>query len=86
MIEYYGAQIKANYKHIYFEMEPLKEGKKTTFFFIRSNNTLGSLLGSICWHGHWRQYVMETLDNMIFNNQCLRDIAEFIDNINRPHK
>ena len=33
-------------------------------------------LGTIAWHGPWRQYVFEPKPNTIWSAGCLRDVEE----------
>jgi hypothetical protein len=49
--------------------------------------------GEICgvaWHGPWRQYVTvhgaAYADDTIFNNACHRDLATFLEQLNREQK
>lgn len=39
----------------------------------------GMVLGMIRWFGRWRGYVFEPDHGTVFNQECLRDIALFID-------
>ena len=49
-------------------------------------NTSDQFLGKIAWFGSWRQYVYESEDGIIYNDQCLRDIADVCTNLNDEHK
>ena len=48
------------------------------------------ILGSVFWYGAWRRYVfgptMDHLEGVIFEQQCLRDIAAFVEARTRDHK
>jgi len=67
------------YKHIHF----VKVGEKprTSAWEIRNNKT-GSVIGEISWYATWRQYCTMPKGGTVFNNQCLRDIAGFLDKLN----
>lgn len=41
----------------------------------------GQLLGIIKWFGRWRQYTFFPQPVTVFNRECLRDIANFIDSV-----
>lgn len=40
-------------------------------------------LGEIVFHHGWKQYVFEPISNTIFNDECLRDITDFIQGKNQ---
>ena len=37
------------------------------------------LLGRIAWFGRWRKYVFEPAANTIYEERCMRDISQFIE-------
>lgn len=43
-------------------------------------------LGQIRWFGRWRQYAFFTDGEMIFERQCLRDIADFCEAKTKEHR
>jgi hypothetical protein len=57
---------------------------KTEIWFIR--NVEGRELGNITWHCGWRKYVFESFENNCYEEQCLRDIATFLENLTKKHK
>lgn len=57
---------------------------KTKRFAVQ--NKSDQILGFIRWHGPWRQYVFFTLDETLFNPDCLREIAGFLEKITGDHK
>ena len=62
--------------------------QKPKTFVIDVRNTSNEFLGSIRWHGPWRQYTFN-IDNgpaLIFNNECLQDIANVLTCLNDEHK
>ena len=71
--------MKTKYKHIQFEKAPPGLG----WIWSCYNNKTNELLGDIDYYKSWRQYVIEFQSGCVFNNQCLRDIADFLDQINK---
>lgn len=80
-------------------MEPVlyKETKWLNFFIVDKKpktlvvdviNKKEEWLGTISWHGPWRQYVYKTpADSMItLNHTCLVDIAIVVNKLNIEHK
>lgn len=45
-----------------------------------------AILGGIVWYGPWRKYVMEPNYNTVWEQDCLRDVAAFIEEQTRLHK
>lgn len=61
--------------------------KKPKTIQMTVTNKKGHILGTIRWHGNWRQYVYETFeDEIIYNHQCLKDIAGVLDSLNDLHR
>lgn len=44
------------------------------------NNKSNDMLGEIYYYPPWRQYVVGFFEGCIFNNTCLRDIIDFMEN------
>lgn len=44
------------------------------------NNKSGDQLGTLSFYKPWKQYVMSAREYCVFNNSCLRDLLDFIDN------
>lgn len=64
----------------YFTMErvPTKKKRKTSVWLCTNHD--GTLLGRVTWYAPWRRYVFDVVEEgLIFDTQCLRDIADFID-------
>ena len=47
------------------------------YYEIR-NNKSNALLGTIDFYDNWNQYVLNTIDGIVFNKSCLLDIINFI--------
>jgi hypothetical protein len=86
------SNLKTEYKYIYFEERP-NPGKKTKRFTCYNLKSAGEL-GTIRWESRWRQYVFEVpvadpCDSawwVYFSRGCLRDIADFIDQLMEERK
>ena len=44
------------------------------------NNRSGDQLGIISYYKQWKQYVFSSREECVFNNSCLRDVLDFIEN------
>jgi hypothetical protein len=44
------------------------------------NNKGGEQLGILSWYKPWRQYVFSSQAECVFNNSCLRDVLDFMEN------
>ena len=44
------------------------------------------LLGELAWLGRWRTYCFFPLQSTVFEQQCLRDIAEFCEERSQEHR
>ena len=66
--------------------------KKTHVWWVVTNTWSGSryktsiLLGKIKWHTGWRRYAFYPEKDTVFEQVCLRDIAEFIDDMMKEKK
>ena len=54
---------------------------KTGRYDVMAKRYPGMCLGEIRWFGRWRQYTFFPYPDSVFNNECLRDIAEFLDEL-----
>ena len=68
--------MKTRYKYIHFD-ESI-EGS----WYCYNNKTEGDL-GCATYYESWKQWVMEFDEGCVFNNQCLRDIIDFLDQLNK---
>ncbi len=57
---------------------------KTSIWYV--NNKDGTPLGYIMWHGPWRKYCFAPRDKTIYEQDCLRDIANFCEQKSHAHK
>lgn len=49
-------------------------------------NIRGHLLGIIQWCSPWRQYTFEPCFPTIFEEDCLREIAQFVEDRTKEHR
>lgn len=71
---------KTNYKFIGFK--EINKSDKWICYNIKANTTLGL----VEYYLPWDQYIIEFEQGTIFNNQCLKDIANFLTQINKKYK
>jgi hypothetical protein len=46
----------------------------------------GALLGHVSWYSGWRKYVFAPNVNTVFEQDCLRDLADFCERVTKEHK
>jgi len=69
----------------YLEFRPLPIYGKTDIYSVDARSS-GSSLGRIQWYGPWRQYCFFPALDCVFNNMCLKDIAEFCSEVTAQHR
>lgn len=67
-------------KWIEFVEVTTNKDKKTKQFNV-INRESRIFLGTVKWFGNWRQYSFFPQPNMVFERQCLMDIAHFINQL-----
>jgi hypothetical protein len=75
--------MNTKYQYIRF-LEEHTTGKTSKWSCL--NNKSDDCLGMVRWDGGWRQYVFWPEDCCMFSNGCLRDIADFLDQLNAKQK
>ncbi len=45
------------------------------------NNKGSEQLAILSWYKPWKQYVFSSKDDCVFNNSCLRDVLDFMEQI-----
>ena len=68
----------------FYDTGVLSEGAKTHKYEVKSRLN-GTLLGYVKWLNQWRRYCFYPID-AVFEETCLRDIAEFIEQRTMIHK
>lgn len=69
--------------HIYFRnlghMNPSRGYQRKTNIYEVYAKGDNFLLGRIAWYSRWRKYVFEPSANTIYEETCMREIAQFIE-------
>jgi len=60
--------------------------KKVTKVWRVDNKYGDGLLGHVAWFGRWRKYAFYTVPERVFEEVCLREIAEFCERKTKEHK
>ena len=69
--------LKTEGKYIDFRLHGISPSGKTKTWKVQNRETL-EILGTIEWFGRWRKYTFAPKPDMVFEETCLRDISEFI--------
>lgn len=64
---------------------PVSVGAKTRQFSVNSRSNR-SLIGYVKWWGNWRKYVFFPLNSTLFDDKCMRQIAQFCEEATTAHK
>lgn len=73
--------MKTQYKYIEFTPSVITDGS-----WMCANRKGGSILGEIAWYAPWRTYVCQFESDCVFSVDCLRDIADFLSQLNAGKK
>lgn len=77
-------------KWLEFSKAGTSESGKTIVWWLYSskedNIHTGLHLGEIRWRGAWRKYAFFPEPDTVFEQDCLRDIAQFCEDKTREHK
>lgn len=66
--------------------EEAKRDRVTSRWTVISLSDSGLLLGLVAWFPQWRKYAFYPLPHVVFEQVCLREIAEFIESSTAAHK
>lgn len=69
----------------FIEAPPRPSVKKTKIWNV-ANKDEESHLGQIKWYGRWRKYAFFPAYDTIFEEECLRDISFFCEQVTREHR
>lgn len=58
---------------------------KTQIYTVHNSDS-GTLLGEVRWHGPWRKYTFVPAAFTVFEEDCLRDIADFCQDQTIAHR
>jgi hypothetical protein len=74
-------------KWVSFQLEePRRRGRKTDLWHVWSLRTPPAHLGVVYWFGPWRGYAFYPESQTIFEQDCLRDLAEFVESQTVQHR
>lgn len=62
--------------------------RKTKVWLVKTRETelLGTPLGTVRWFGRWRKYCFFPFADTVYEEVCLREIAEFIVDRTKDHR
>jgi hypothetical protein len=74
--------------HIVIRHHGQREGLKTNLYGVwpKDDDRHEHPLGNITWFGRWRKYTFNPLPNTTYEETCLREIAQFIEEETKAHK
>lgn len=73
-------------KYLEFRLIPRPEHRKTDMYDVW-NKEDKSFLGRVSWYASWRCFAFYPSGrNLVFERVCLRDIAEFLDQLMEKRK
>lgn len=70
--------VNTSFKWIRFDQIPYS-GKTKKYRCV--NKEFGSEIGIVMWYGAFRKYSFLPNPNMVFESQCLKDIASFLESL-----
>jgi hypothetical protein len=70
--------------HIQFRHQGSSETGKTSIWLVTDAG--GGSIGRVKWFGRWRKYSFFPAPDCVFEQVCLREIAEFIENRTTEHR
>lgn len=77
--------------HIYFHNLGHMNGsrghqRKTNIYEVYAKGGDNLLLGMIRWYSRWRKYVFEPSANTIYEETCMREISQYIEEETKSQK
>ena len=72
-------------EHKYVKVVLSHTGEKTNGYTIVSKSN-DNPLGYISWYSPWRQYCFYTIEEIVFNHDCLNYIKEYLMKLNKQHR
>ena len=66
-----------------FQNAGLSDSGKTQKWIVTSNS--GIHLGRVSWFAQWRRYAFQPIAETVFDANCLREIADFIERETTAH-
>ena len=69
--------MKTRYNHIHF----IESSGQKEKYWLCCNNKTNAGLGIVEYYSRWRRWVFTGYESAIFDSSCLRDIADFLDQL-----
>ena len=67
--------------------DPHKDIKTRVWYVLPEGcNDLGRRLGRVAWFTRWRKYCYFPIADTVYEQDCLRDIAQFCEDETRKHR
>jgi hypothetical protein len=66
-------------KWISFQLEGRRTGQKTDRWHVWGLKKPHAHLGIVKWYGHWAKYAFFPESQTLYEQDCLRDLAEFVE-------
>lgn len=73
-------------KWITVEYLGASDSGKTFRWGLRPVDGFQNFIGFVRWYGPWRKYIFEPEPRTIFEQDCLRDIADFCEAKTKEHR
>jgi hypothetical protein len=67
-----------DFEYITIENVGSSPSGKTEVFWVRAKSN-GAQLGTVKWHGPWRQYAFFPQPDTLYSAGCLNDVSSFIE-------
>ncbi len=77
-------EINTKYKHVVFKLVTNKP--KTSAWECYNKNDMDDEIGEVKWYFQWRQYCYFPAPFCVFSRGCLKDIANFIEQLMNQRK
>ncbi len=73
---------------ITFDLAGTSESGKTKEWRVQPKDRpgLAACVGIVKWYGPWRKYTFTPYSHTVFEQDCLRDIADFCEQRTKDHK
>lgn len=71
--------------YLQFSLIGYSPSGKTKVFSVK-NIKAGMIIGMVFWEGRFRKYGYHSYSDIIYDNNCLRDITEFLEDLMTEHK
>lgn len=84
--KYEEGSVVANGDYIDFNFLKTTPSGKTKIYSVTAKDVGNTILGTVSWFGRWRKYTFWPMEDTVYEENCLRTIAEFCETITKDHK